>query len=53
MDNCNCCGEEETEENRLGVLQMPQRRAFLVCQNCVNFMWHGRSQFKNFDVLEG
>ena len=48
---CQCCGSTKDNEGNnviLGTLAMPMRRLFLICQDCVNYMWHGRS-FANQD----
>lgn len=42
---CACCWRTEAEDGGpivLGALAMPGRRTFLVCADCVAFMWHGR-----------
>lgn len=42
---CECCWRTQDEQGNsliLGTLSMPNRRLFLVCQDCVNAMWHER-----------
>jgi hypothetical protein len=51
--DCQCCGEKETEENKIGLLSMPKRRAFRICQLCVQEMWRVRGWAKDFDIMEG
>ena len=54
LARCDCCWRTEDEFNEpltLGQLTMPMRRIFRVCQDCVNFMWHGRSQLGELDII--
>lgn len=42
---CGCCWRTDAEDGSpivLGALAMPGRRTFLVCADCVNYMWRGR-----------
>jgi hypothetical protein len=43
--SCGCCWRTEAEDGSpiiLGALAMPGRRTFLICADCVTFLWHHR-----------
>lgn len=49
MNQCGCCWkatDDDGNDLELGTLQMPGRRAWKVCQECVNYMWHERHQYE-------
>lgn len=42
---CGCCWRTHDDEGKpltLGALAMPGRRTFLICNECVSFLWHAR-----------